>query len=57
LDIYVAFLDAEEKVVIASFSSIQNQSDWPHQGVVSDSDQRWIDYIGQFKDDTVFIHA
>lgn len=57
MDIYVAFSDSEEKEVIASFSSTQNQYDWPHQGTVVDSDQRWIDYIGKFNVDAIFIHA
>ncbi len=52
MDFFVAFFDASESEVIASFSCKQDAKVWPHQGVVSDADNRWLSYIGQFPDGT-----
>lgn len=42
--VYVQFSDESEQVVVASFSSPQDESTWPNQGVIDASDERWHEY-------------
>lgn len=48
MEIHVAFFDASEAVIVASFGCAQATDTWPHQGVVEESDARWSAYASQF---------
>lgn len=45
---HVAFNDAVEEEIIASFGCEQDTDVWIHQGVVEGTDKRWVSYIAQF---------
>lgn len=48
MKINVAFSDESETTVIASFGCAQDIEVWPHQGLVDETDSRWISYAAQF---------
>lgn len=43
--IYVQFSDSQQTAVIASFSCSQDDAAYPNQGIVEDSDPRYLAYI------------
>ncbi len=45
---FVAFTDATEEVIGASFGCPQDDQVWPYQGIVSDTDSRWASYTARF---------
>lgn len=49
--IYVQFSDSGEIVITALFSSPQDTADYPYQGVVEDSDPRYVVYWNTLADD------
>lgn len=52
MSIIVAFSDADEATIIASFASEQDVESWPHQGLVEESDDRWKSYSALFSEGT-----
>jgi len=52
MNINVAFSDADESRVVASFTSEEPNTDsWPYQGVVENTDPRWVEYMSAFPDE------
>jgi hypothetical protein len=43
-EIFVQFADATEKVIVAAFGCAQDETAWPNQGIVANSDSRWAAY-------------
>lgn len=52
MSVIVAFSDADEVTIIASFASEQDVESWPHQGLVDESDDRWKSYSALFSEGT-----
>jgi hypothetical protein len=42
---FVLFQDAGKKKIVSVFDSPQSESDFPNQGVVEDTDPRYIEFI------------
>ncbi|HDR9497030.1 TPA: hypothetical protein QDC06_000215 [Burkholderia cepacia] len=49
---FVAFKDASEAKIIASFSCAQDVNVWPYQGTVLTTDSRWTAYSALFPSGT-----
>jgi hypothetical protein len=45
MHIFVQFKDADQEVVVASFSSEQDPETFPHQGTVNGDDPRYLAFV------------
>ncbi|WP_277757482.1 hypothetical protein [Achromobacter denitrificans] len=48
MQFYVQFSDSTDEEIIAAFGSPQDPAAWPSQGIVADSDPRWLAFVAKF---------
>ena len=48
MEIHVAYIDDAQSSIIASFGCEQDPEVWRYQGLISESDERWIAYTANF---------